>query len=281
MSLSVNNLKATIITVCLNSEKFIDRCIRSVLYQTYKNTEYIIIDGGSTDSTLQIISKYKKYITNYVSQPDKGIYDAHNKGIKLASGDIFCLLNSDDLFYDRNVVVDIVRCFIQNPQTDFIYGNMLCSYPHTSKFKLKKYPGKLRKSFFLKDTLGHSATFFKRQVFVEAGYYDIRYQISADYEWYLRALYKKGLKGSYFNRTLSIFHTGGISGDRSRFQNEIKDIQNIYFSSLERLCFVFADLIFHGRIFVLIAKFILGEKNVDILKDMYWNKIVLKQNQFS
>ena len=103
-------LKVSIITTTLNSEKNLDKCIRSVINQTYKNIEYLIIDGCSSDKTLQIIKKYKKKINFILSEKDRGIWDAMNKGLRHASGDIVCFLNSDDFFYKKSIET-VVRYF--------------------------------------------------------------------------------------------------------------------------------------------------------------------------
>ena len=101
--------KVSVITVCYNAEEFIENAINSVLNQTYINIEYIIIDGASKDSTVPIINKYKSKITFFLSEPDNGIYEAMNKGIKAATGDILYFLNSDDIFYDKYVIENVVK----------------------------------------------------------------------------------------------------------------------------------------------------------------------------
>ena len=105
------NMKLSIITVSLNNKDTIEQTIRSVLSQTYNNVEYIVIDGGSTDGTVDIIKKYEDKISYWVSESDKGIYDAMNKGIRKATGDIVGILNADDFYVDENVLEKVVKCF--------------------------------------------------------------------------------------------------------------------------------------------------------------------------
>ena len=117
-------MKVSIITVTYNSEKYIERCINSVLQQNYNNIEFIIIDGNSTDSTVGLINKYEKYISCFISEVDNGIYDAMNKGILQATGDIIGILNSDDYFYDNNVINKVVD-FHTNNNIDASISNVL------------------------------------------------------------------------------------------------------------------------------------------------------------
>ncbi len=117
-------MKISIITVCFNSSKTIEKTFQSILNQTYTNIEHIVIDGGSSDSTVDIIKKYKKSIARFVSEPDKGLYDAMNKGIKLASGDIVGILNSDDIYTDKKVLENVAR-FHENNNIEVSFGNII------------------------------------------------------------------------------------------------------------------------------------------------------------
>ncbi|MEM5831420.1 MAG: glycosyltransferase family 2 protein, partial [Candidatus Aenigmatarchaeota archaeon] len=115
-------MKISIITPSFNSEKTIEETIKSVLSQTYNDIEYLIIDGGSRDRTLEIVDKYKDKISKIVSEPDKGIYDGMNKGIKLATGEIVGILNSDDLYFDESVIENVMKAFKEN-QIDCLWGD--------------------------------------------------------------------------------------------------------------------------------------------------------------
>lgn len=118
-------MKISIITVCYNSQKTIENTIKSTISQTYKNYEYIIIDGGSTDDTIKIINKYKKNINIFKSEKDKGIYDAINKGIKYSTGSVISLLHSDDIFYENTTTLKIMSYFNSNPKLECLIGNTI------------------------------------------------------------------------------------------------------------------------------------------------------------
>ena len=119
-----DSLKVSIVTVSLNKKEFLEDCITSLINQTYKNIEYVIIDGGSNDGSLEIFNKYRGKIKKLVAEKDNGIFDAMNKGIDLASGEIVYFLNSDDRFFDNNVVENVVKYFTEDETVDFIYGNI-------------------------------------------------------------------------------------------------------------------------------------------------------------
>ena len=116
--------KVSIISVTLNSKESIEEAIKSVLNQTYKNIEYIIIDGGSTDGTLEVVDRYRHKINTLIAEKDNGVFDAMNKGLRVSSGEIIYFLNSDDVLYDIHIIEDAVDFFINNRETDFIYGDL-------------------------------------------------------------------------------------------------------------------------------------------------------------
>ena len=141
-------MKVSIITVCYNSEKTIERTIRSVLSQNYKNYEYIVIDGNSTDNTLKIINKYRKKIDIFKSEKDRGIYDAINKGIKHSSGSIISILHSDDVFYDKLTIKNVVSNFKSNQKIDCLIGNTVI-VKKNSKKKLRNYKANFFRNWML------------------------------------------------------------------------------------------------------------------------------------
>lgn len=203
------NPKVSVITVCYNSEEFIENAISSVLEQTYKNIEYIVIDGNSTDNTVTIINKYKDKINYFLSEPDKGMYEAMNKGIKAASGDIFYFLNSDDVFHDKYVVENSVRLFEEDLTVELIYGAVIIIDPSTKASFLKAY-GDVKKSFFIKSAICQQAIFYKKSVFDKVGLFDEKYRIVGDYEFLLRAFYKQNIKRKYVPLVMATFRYGGM-----------------------------------------------------------------------
>ena len=184
-------LKISIITVCRNAEKVIEQTIKSVIGQTYNNIEYIIVDGASQDSTLDIVRVYlSKGNIRYISEPDNGIYDAMNKGIRMATGDYIQFLNAGDAFFSDDVVDKVVRN-INSCKADVVYGNILYQYPDGSE-GIRVY-GQVCSTLFyflLGDCINHQAIFAGRQCFAEGGF-DTMYRICADREWMLRTKKKK------------------------------------------------------------------------------------------
>ncbi len=174
-------MKITIITVCYNSAATLEKSILSVAGQTYKNIEYIIVDGNSKDETIAIIKKYEDKITKWISEPDQGLYDAMNKGIAMATGDLIGILNSDDTFYSNTVLSAIAAFHTQN-SIDASVGNIV---QHKEDGKVvrvysAKYwkPEKLKMGFMPP----HPSIFFKRELFDTLGNYELGYTIGADYE---------------------------------------------------------------------------------------------------
>ncbi|MDA9150078.1 glycosyltransferase [Candidatus Pelagibacter sp.] len=199
--------KISIITVCKNSSSTIENTIKSIIKQNYNNIEFIIIDGKSNDTTLSIIEKYKKNISKLISEEDHGIYDAFNKGLKLATGDLIGFVNSDDTLTD-NATEILLNYYKKNPEVDFIFGSV------------KKHWGILHgynpwKIFFSWGFYtSHSTGFFiKKDAAEKVGNYNTKYKYSADYDYFYRMIVGHKLKGvaTKKNEVLGIFARGGYS----------------------------------------------------------------------
>lgn len=205
-------MKVSIITITYNSEKSIADAINSVLTQTYPDIEYIIVDGQSKDNTMEIVKSYGKRITKYISEPDKGIYDALNKGIRLAEGDIIGFLHSDDLFAGSDVIEDVVALFKQK-QSDSIYGDLQYVYKTDTSRVFRNWKAgvfsmkKLRMGWMPP----HPTFYIKRQVYEQFGLFDISFKISADYESMLRFLGKQKISTAYLPRVMVKMRVGGAS----------------------------------------------------------------------
>jgi len=213
--------KVSIITVCFNSAKTIEDTIKSVINQTYSNIEYIIIDGLSSDNTLKIINKYPDQITKVVSEKDKGLYDAINKGINLATGDIIANLNSDDFYIDNNVISDIVEKFEQEKSdtlyTDLYYVDAI----DTNKIKRFWKSGEYKKGLFFKGWMPPHPTFFvKSEVYKKYGIFNLELRSAADYEIMLRFIHRYECSVSYLPRVTVRMRIGGVSN--SSLNNRIK-----------------------------------------------------------
>jgi glycosyltransferase involved in cell wall biosynthesis len=201
-------MKVSIITVTFNSEKYLEDTLVSIISQSHSDIESIVIDGKSTDGTLSILQKYQNKIT-YISEPDTGIYDAMNKGIELATGDIIGILNSDDVLFDNEIIKKVVHSF--SPDVDCVYGNVILV--NESNKVVRNYSST---NFNLKDfEFGHMpphpSFYVRKEAFQKFGYYNTSFRISADYDLLLRFLYIHKLKSKYLDFILVKMRDGGIS----------------------------------------------------------------------
>lgn len=208
---SNNNPLVSIITVCYNSEKYIKCTIKSVLKQTYNNIEYIIIDGKSTDNTIDIIKDYEpkfKGKMTWVSEKDNGIYDAMNKGIKLAKGEIIGIINSDD-WYENDTVEVVVNCFKKNSEIELVHGDMA---KYDSKDNLVTVYGERKSSFLFAEKVpyNHPTCFVKKEVYSIVGAFDVDFKTAADYDFMLRII-KSKIKTIYVDKVLANFRMVGVT----------------------------------------------------------------------
>lgn len=218
-------MKISIITACYNNENTIEETIKSIASQNFKNVEFIIIDGKSTDNTLQIVKNNKKYISLCISEKDNGIYDALNKGIKLASGEIIGLLHADDCFANKNVLYKVNRAFEEN-NCDVLYGNL--EYVKRDKpdktFRFWRAGAFKNRKLYFGWMPPHPTLFCRKEIFERYGMYNIEFKIAADYDFMLRLLKERNLKVCYLDNTLVKMKTGGESN---------KSIKNIIKKSIE------------------------------------------------
>ena len=205
-------MKISIITVSYNSAVTIRDTLESVKNQTYTNIEHIIIDGASKDNTLAIVTEYP-HVAKVISEKDKGIYDAMNKGITLATGEIIGILNSDDLFESDTIIEQIMNVFQENKEIDAIYGNI--SYFETGEEnKIKRYwKSKPYYEDFFDDgeVPPHPSLFVKKQVYDQIGTYYPNFKICSDYEFMLRMMKIHNFKTKYLDATIAKMRLGGTS----------------------------------------------------------------------
>lgn len=205
-------MKISVITIVYNNEDCIEECINSVLNQTYTNIEYIVIDGGSNDGTLDIIKKYKNKISYFISEKDNGLYDALNKGIKAATGDIIGILHSDDLFFYDDTLSNIVSVF-EKSNADLVYAKG--KYVDRTNINLVKriYPSKPFKKIYL--YFGwiplHTTIYVKKEIFDNYGKYQTNYKIASDYEISLRWFFNDKIKKIFLNDWVVKMRLGGKS----------------------------------------------------------------------
>ena len=184
--------KFSIITVTYNAEKVLEDTIQSVIFQTYRNVEYIIVDGASKDHTLEIVNKYHNRINKVISEPDKGLYDAMNKGIQLATGDYLCFLNAGDKFHDSETLQKIVHTLKDQELPDVIYGEtaIVDEEGHFLHMRRLSTPAHLNwKSFKQGMLVCHQAFFANRELAINH-LYDLQYRFSADFDWCIRIMKK-------------------------------------------------------------------------------------------
>jgi glycosyltransferase involved in cell wall biosynthesis len=207
----------TIITASYNSAATIEKTILSVINQTYPNLEYIIIDGASNDGTVEIIKKYESKISYWISEPDKGISDAWNKGLAKATGEIIGLINSDD-WYAENAINLAVTTLLNNPRAGFVFGDLL----FVGKNGLPEYRQKGDSDYkstiaFRLPSIPHPTVFVRQAVYRNNGYFNIDYHSCMDYEFFLR-LTKSGVLGFYIPEVMAFMRLGGES-DRNYWRN--------------------------------------------------------------
>lgn len=206
-------MKISIITPSYNSSKTISRTIDSIIFQEYKDIEYIVVDGGSIDGTQDIVLEYKdKLNIKLISEKDNGIYDAMNKGIKLATGDIVGILNSDDFYENSSVLSNVIEAF-RSEKVDAVYGDI--SYFSNNKSKITRY-WKAGKYFEKKLNNGwcipHPSLFLRKSVYGKCGSFNLDLKIAADYEFMLRILKIHKLNTVYIPKVFVRMYDGGISG---------------------------------------------------------------------
>lgn len=205
-------MKVSIITVVYNNQKTIADAIQSVLNQDYTPIEYIVVDGASTDATIKIVQDYQEKIYQFISEPDQGIYDAMNKGLKLATGDIIGILNSDDFYNNKYIISQVVDEF-KHKKVDLVFGDVAYVKPdnlgkiiryyssasfHPSKFEWGWMPA-------------HPSCFLKREIYEKYGYFKTDYKIGADYELLVRFIGKNKISYSYIPQLFVKMRTGGVS----------------------------------------------------------------------
>jgi len=207
-------MKLTIITATFNSAYGINKCMDSILHQDYKNIEYIIIDGQSKDLTLEIISEKQKTHPSIklISESDQGIYDALNKGLSAASGDIIGFVHSDDFLESDNIIGDIVS-MIKSENLDGVYGDLQYVDKNNTKIVIRNWKSsEFNKSLLKKGWMPpHPTLFLKKEVYENHGLFDLSYKISADYDFILRVFNDSELKFGYLPKVITIMRVGGAS----------------------------------------------------------------------
>lgn len=219
-------MKVSIVTICKNSEKTIERTIKSVINQTYHNIEYIIVDGLSTDRTMEIVENYKKFIAKIICEKDSGIYNAMNKGIEATSGDIVGIINSDD-WYEENAIEKVVDAF-EKENVDVVYGD---TYIWQNQYNniLSKSKG-IDDNIWISIPFAHPSMFAKKNIYEKYGLYDENYKIAADCKWILNS-YIRGINFRQISEALANFSVGGISTTKE--YESLFELKNVYLELID------------------------------------------------
>lgn len=264
---TIQNPLITVVTVCLNSEKLLEQTMKSVIEQTYDNIEYIIIDGGSTDGTLGIIKKYEEYIDKWISEPDEGIYDAMNKGVDMANGELINFLNSGDTYFDKETIKKIVN-FYKEKNSDIVFGDTQIVSP--SGEVITHITGKIDPPDHRLIKISHQSAFISTSLH-KKNKYDTNHKICADYNLFTSLLLQK-YKFNHINQTISKYLDNGYSFSPHKMIEDIK-IHQKYFGVNK----LFYDLLAFTKYFFrycrnkLIMK-IVGEEKYSNLKKKWIEK---------
>lgn len=243
--------KFSIITICKNEEDYIEKTIQSVINQEFCDFEFIIIDGKSTDSTLDIIEKYKEKIDLIISEKDSGIYSAMNKGISHAKGDFLCFMNANDFFYDNKTLSRVNEIIEKTPEAELIFGE-----GQYKDFKAQKV---IQTDFsnwqtcydiMEKYSLFHQSMYFKRELFEKFGLYREDFKIASDYFFTFKCLIKGKVKTKYINEVLSIRTNEGIgSCNKKVLYKEVRKTKNYFFPFYAKFCPIIKLLRFYHPVF--------------------------------
>ncbi len=212
--------KVSIITVVYNGIEFLEETIKSVISQTYPNIEYIIVDGGSTDGTLDIIKKYEAHITKWISEPDKGIYDAMNKGIDLATGDWQNFLNAGDSFVDNNVLEKIFTTNLEN--ITLVYGDIIAIRENGQKLNVNAIELKDDNSIKKGMKVCHQAIFYNKNIMIK---YDDKLRLKSEWKHLIEITRKENFSPKKFNFPIVYYSVGGLGAQQLKLnQKEYRDV---------------------------------------------------------
>lgn len=222
-------MKISIVTATYNSGRTIRDTIESVLHQTYKDYEYIIVDGCSKDGTLDVVKQYMPQFEGrmrYVSEPDKGIYDAMNKGFKMAKGEILMLINSDDLFARHDALEQVVKAFEEHPEVDGVYADLYYVSQNNINNVVRVWKTGEQKPMRRGWLPAHPTFYVKRVCYEKYGYFNLSYPLAADFELMLRFVEKHHVKLYYLQEHLVRMRLGGATS---------KSLKNIYKQDVETI----------------------------------------------
>lgn len=224
------NVSISLITINRNNAKGLEKTMMSVATQTFKEFEYIVIDGASTDESVEIIKRYESQFAHlkWVSEPDKGIYNAMNKGIRMATGDYIQILNSADCLASNEVTEQMLAELERQGEPSILYGNMVKCFPNGRKVVDKCFAGQeITMLGMYTGTLNHDPAYIRRDLFEKYGYYDESLKIVSDWKWYLQAIILGGAKPHYVDMDVTLFDMTGISENAESKERIKKERQTV------------------------------------------------------
>lgn len=222
--------KLSIITVCFNEAGTITRTLASVACQTFRNFEWLVIDGGSTDGTLEILQRYRDHFSVFISEQDAGTYDAMNKAIVRAEGEYLLFLNGGDYLADASALAQI---FAAPLHADFVYGDIIVMGDGAEERLVM--PPVITTEFLYRKTIPHQSTLTRKELFDRAGFYNTEFRIVADYEFILRALLQHQATFQYLPVAFSCYLNNGASSDSAKRNAEKLLVHTRYYSPLQRV----------------------------------------------
>lgn len=238
-------MKISVITVCKNAKDTIEQTLLSLFSQSYKNWELILIDGSSDDGTIEIVKKHESKIHYFVSEPDSGIYNAMNKGLKHVSGDFVFFLNANDTLYSSDVLEKVTDELIAHPDIRLLFGNINTVSPDKLTSKIISYETLKDGSYFMNNNICHQSIFYEKKLFEQIGLYEESYKIASDLDFNIKCLLTHKVKTKYLPITIANFQLGGLSSNLKTEQlmrdenNKIKNIhfkEEAFFIKLDKLC---------------------------------------------
>lgn len=229
-----NVTKISLITASYNSAATIADTLRSVAIQTYPDIQHIVVDGASKDDTMAIIEREGAHLDKAISEPDKGIYDAYNRGLERVDGEIIGFINSDDFYYDETVIAQVAKAFADNPQAEAVHANLLYVDPEDTDLVVREWRGRemTEKNMQRGFIPAHPTLFLKRDVYDKVGGFDTKFRLAADYEFMLRMLKKYQTPSVHVPSIWVRMRTGGATGagfQGVKKQNEeIREAQRLH-----------------------------------------------------
>ena len=236
-------MRITVITVCRNAVDVIDKTVRSVLSQTYRELEYIVVDGDSTDGTLDRLRGYGDLIAHILSEPDTGVYNAMNKALRLVTGDIIVFLNAGDCFASMRVAASVMKAFSNDPDVKLVYGDLLAVFPNGAKLSIKQ-PGQVTRWKLWLRGLCHQTVFARRELFESLGCFDEGLPICADWDWTLRAVIISGVKAVHLPIRICDYSMGGLSANQEALRHDKRELHRRYYSRMERCFFSLLEAVY-------------------------------------